>query len=166
MDGNTITVRHTLTRLKGKFFLGTPKTKGSGRMVNIPPELIEDLKAHKQRQDEMGAQFGADWKSVGQVFTNESGDYHSRSLVNAKFQRLLTKNSIQGFTTHDLRHANASLLINAGIPAKMVADHLGHSNTKTTENVYAHVFAASRAKVTETIVNTLRGEFSDAPAQN
>ena len=157
LDENTITVRHTLTRLNGEYFLSTPKTKSSGRVINIPAELSEALKVHKEWQS-TAPQLK---EHIGQVFTNESGGYHSRSLVNAKFQHLLNKHGFPKRTTHDLRHANASVLINAGIPSRVVADHLGHGSTKTLEDVYAHVFAASRARVTETIVNTLRGELSD-----
>lgn len=49
------------------------------------------------------------------------------------------------------RHANASLLINAGVPVKVISEHLGHSNTLTTENIYAHVFSSTRAKASEAI---------------
>ncbi|MCL1855912.1 MAG: tyrosine-type recombinase/integrase [Clostridia bacterium] len=162
MDTGTITIRHTLTRLDGEYFLSTPKTKSSGRVVNIPADLIADLTAHKLWQEERGAAMGASWKHIGQVFTNESGGYHSRSLINAKFQRLLSQHDLPACRTHDLRHANASILINAGVPARVIADHLGHSSTKTTEDIYAHVFAASKAKLAETIISALKGEFMDA----
>jgi integrase len=132
----------------------------SERIVNISQELADELKAHKAEQEKLSWQFGTAWKWQGQVFTNESGDYHDRSLVNAKLQRLLKQHDFPSCHTHDLRHANASLLINAGVLAKIIADHLGHSNTRTTEDVYAHVFAASKAKLTEAIIDALKGEFA------
>lgn len=162
LDKLTITVRHTLTRMNGVFSLNIPKTKSSGRVVNIPEELANDLKAHQAWQAE-APQLR---EHIGQVFTNETGGYHCRNLINAKFQRLLEKYGFDKFTTHDLRHANASVLINAGVPSKVIADHLGHGNTKTTENVYAHVYAATKAKLAGTIVNTLRGELSEGQNGN
>ncbi len=161
LNEGTITVRHTLTRLNHEYSLSTPKTKSSGRVVNIPQELTDALKAHRDRQSEIGQMFGTEWKWVGQVFTSQSGDYHCRSLVNAKFQRFLQQHGFPRCRTHDLRHANASLLINAGVPAKIIAEHLGHSSTRTTEDVYAHVFAASKAKMAETIISVLKNEFAD-----
>jgi integrase len=40
---------------------------------------------------------------------------------------------------HDLRHANASLMLSAHVPMEMLSKLLGHSNPTTTRNIYAHV---------------------------
>ena len=41
---------------------------------------------------------------------------------------------------HDLRHSHASLLINQGCDALMLADRLGHEKVSTTLNTYSHLF--------------------------
>ena len=41
---------------------------------------------------------------------------------------------------HDLRHAAASRLLNAGVDPVMVASILGHGDPGVTLRVYAHVF--------------------------
>ena len=40
---------------------------------------------------------------------------------------------------HGLRHTHCSLLFEAGATLKEVQDRLGHSDIKTTMNIYAHV---------------------------
>lgn len=42
-------------------------------------------------------------------------------------------------TTHGLRHTHCSLLFEAGATLKEVQDRLGHSDIKTTMNIYTHV---------------------------
>jgi integrase len=44
---------------------------------------------------------------------------------------------------HDLRHCAASLLIARGVPVKVVADILGHSQLATTSDLYSHIFPAA-----------------------
>ena len=63
------------------------------------------------------------------------------TYVNTKFKELLKKHDFPNVHIHDLRHANASLLINMGVPVKVISEHLGHCDTRTTENIYAHVFS-------------------------
>ena len=43
-------------------------------------------------------------------------------------------------------YTHASLLINSDVAARVIADRLGHSTTKTTLDTYSHVFAESEVK--------------------
>lgn len=47
----------------------------------------------------------------------------------------------RGATPHSLRHATATLLLEEGVPMKVVAELLGHSSTRITEETYSHVTA-------------------------
>jgi integrase len=75
-----------------------------------------------------------------------NGEYMSKSYINLVFKKLLKKHDFPDVHIHDLRYANASLLINMGVPVKVISEHLGHSNTLTTENIYAHIFNETRTK--------------------
>jgi integrase len=46
------------------------------------------------------------------VFTGMFGNYISSTYVNLQFKRLLRRHDFPDVHIHDLRHANASLLIN------------------------------------------------------
>lgn len=56
---------------------------------------------------------------------------------------------------HSFRHLNASLLINSGVNIRTVSACLGHSQTSTTLNIYAHTFEQANAKAMEAVANAL-----------
>jgi len=154
-EGGTISIRHTLYRVKGKYKLSTPKTRSSERVISMPPELSELLKEQKRWQDQRRHDVDERWIERNTVFTSEYGEYVNLNFVNATFKRLLRRHDFPPLHIHDLRHANASLLINAGVPVKIISDHLGHSDTKTTENFYAHVFNTTKAMAADAISQAL-----------
>jgi len=51
-----------------------------------------------------------------------------------------------------LRHKNKM-----GVPVKALSEHLGHCDTRTTENIYAHVFAETLAQTSDAISQALAG---------
>lgn len=55
-------------------------------------------------------------------------------------------------TMHQLRHAYASILLDAGVSAKDAQPILGHSDVKVTENIYTHILE-SRGKKTVAQIN-------------
>ena len=48
---------------------------------------------------------------------------------------------------HDLRHSHASMLINLGFSADVVADRLGHSNAAMVLSIYGHMYPQRRVEV-------------------
>ena len=52
---------------------------------------------------------------------------------------------------HKLRHANATLLINNGVPLKIVSETLGHSDIQTTANIYSEVLESRKKYVASVI---------------
>lgn len=156
-----ISVSKSLARVRGKSILTAPKTKSSERKVKAPPVLMALLKTHKIWQAERRLALGAMWKNSGQIFTNQKGGYYNGSTLNQQFKKAIKGKGLPPLHIHDLRHANASLLINAGLPTKVVSDHLGHTNTQTTLNIYTHIFEETKAKATEAISAAL-GQFGKA----
>lgn len=154
-EHSTLTVRYSLYRGKGQYKLGTPKTKSSARIISLPPQVMETLAEQMEWQEQRKQDVGSRWIDRGTVFTGEYGEYMNATYVNTKFKELLKKHDFPNVHTHDLRHANASLLINMGVPVKVISEHLGHCDTRTTENIYAHVFAETRAKAADAISQAL-----------
>lgn len=151
----TLIVRFSLYRSKGQYKLGTPKTKSSARVISLPPQVMETLSEQRDWQEQRKEDVGSRWIDRGTVFTGEYGEYMNATYVNTKFKELLKKHDFPNVHIHDLRHANASLLINMGVPVKVISEHLGHCDTRTTENIYAHVFAETRAKAADAISQAL-----------
>jgi integrase len=74
--------------------------------------------------------------------------------VTAAFRNLCRRNGVMGIRLHDLRHAQATQLLAAGVPVRTVSGLLGHANAMTTLNVYAHVLEES-----DELAATVSGEI-------
>ena len=68
---------------------------------------------------------------------------------NQKLDRILKKNELKRITVHGLRHTHCSLLFEAGLPIQEVKERLGHSDIKTTMNIYTHVTKKAKEKSAE-----------------
>lgn len=55
----------------------------------------------------------------------------------------------QGLSTHMFRHTHVALLVEAGVPIKVISERLGHSNTNVTLEVYTHVTKNMKADLRE-----------------
>ncbi len=88
------------------------------------------------------------YKDLGFVFTNSIGNPVHTSKINQKladtvqFIKSNDKYPIKinkRITTHTLRHTHISTLSQMGIPLKAIMDRVGHTDHKTTLQVYSHV---------------------------
>ena len=157
MENCTLVVKYNLYRLNGEYRLTSPKTKRSARLITLPPQVIEIFKEQKAWQEKRRAEVGSRWIERDAVFTGQFGEYMNKTYINTEFKELLKKHDFPDIHIHDLRHANASLLINMGVPVKVISEHLGHCDTRTTENIYAHIFNETLAQTSDAISQALAG---------
>ena len=54
---------------------------------------------------------------------------------------------LERIRVHDLRHSNASMLINMGVDIMEISRRLGHESTKTTWDTYGHLYPDSDKKI-------------------
>ena len=62
----------------------------------------------------------------------------SKNFFNYTLKIVIEKNNLPNISFHDLRHLNASLLVNDGTDIHSVAKRLGHKSVSTTINTYLH----------------------------
>ena len=145
-------VRHTLVKVNGEYIRQSPKTADSTRRIVLPQYIVGLLKQHRARQAEQRFKMGGKWKNADLVFTNKSGGFYLGVNMNNKLKRIIAGTDLpQDLHLHSMRHTHASLLINSDVAARVIADRLGHSTTKTTLDTYSHVFAESEAKAMQAI---------------
>lgn len=155
LDNAVLEVKYNLYRVNGEYKLSSPKTKSSARLIALPPQVVDILREQKVWQEERRTAVGGRWLERGAVFTGQYGEYISKNYLNCEFKKFLKRNGLPDIHIHDLRHANASLLINMGVPVKVISEHLGHCDTRTTENIYAHMFAETMTKASDAISKAL-----------
>lgn len=150
-----ISIRHTLTEVERKRFLTVPKTKSSIRSIKVSQNIIDLLKVHRAEKVKDNLKLGELCEHSEMVFTDPLGRYLSRNNTNAQFKRIVKNTDFPNVSLHSLRHCNATLLINAGVPLKIVSEHLGHCDIGVTANIYAHILESSKAKAAEALDNAL-----------
>lgn len=118
-----------------------PKTAAGRRSVALDPGTVAVLRAHKalRAQDRLiiGTTGSADVDDL--VFTRADGRPYHPERLSRSFKTRVRAAGLPDIRLHDLRHTWATLALQAGIPAKIVQDRLGHSTVAITLNIYSHV---------------------------
>lgn len=147
----TISINHNLADVGGKHYLTTPKTESSIRTIGMSDALAEILMVQKKYIEELSAAIGSSFAHPEMVFTSALGNYRDRNSLNTSFKRFLKSTGYEFLTLHQLRHCNATLLLNSGVDLKIVFEHLGHCDIGVTANIYADVLKSTKTKVADLI---------------
>jgi integrase len=142
LDAGTVEIKQALSFTKDeKYEIKEPKTKRSIRTLGLPQFIIQELRKYKTHCNLLRLNAADLWEG-GQnffLFTGYQGKPLNPTSVKNFWQRFHVKNpQLKYIRIHDLRHTAATLLLNKGLPAKIIADMLGHASITTTMNVYAH----------------------------
>lgn len=130
-------INKTLAKTKDGLKIQTPKTKTSNRLISLDKNTLTVLKKHKLNQKEEIFKKGLEKKDI--VFTSRKNSYISINVVDSTFLALCKKHNLKKIKIHGFRHTHASLLFESGATIKAVQYRLGHSNIKTTMDIYTHV---------------------------
>ena len=82
------------------------------------------------------------WEQYGLVFCRENGEPEHHRSVLARFQRALAEAGLPKRRFHDIRHTAVTLGLEAGIALTTISERVGHSDYRTTKNVYGHITEA------------------------
>ena len=152
LETGMLFIRHTLVRVGGEYIRQEPKTDDSTRRIVLPEYIVDLLKRHRAEQAKRRLRSAGTWINPELVFTNQSGGFYLGGNINNKLKRVIAGTGLpQNLHLHSFRHTHASLLINSDVAARVIADRLGHSTTKTTLDTYSHVFAESEARAMQAI---------------
>jgi len=169
-EKNVIYIRRTLAYIRKKggqrggkgtqsqFQLQTPKTEAGERYVVMPTALRTLLMEYKQTQADEKKAKGDAWNPYDMLFLTENGNFYGEQYLNAKFKKLARKLGLpDDVHLHSLRHTTASLLINSDVSPKLIAEQLGHSSASITQDIYSHIFKASKARAAQALDIALGG---------
>ena len=160
-ENNIFHINHTvvLTSVNGKRTLVTKdaaKTDATIRSMPLSADIKKQLLEIKCIQDNNPKRrkknYNNQWSDY--LMVTENGDLISPDYVTDTFGRLIKKNKMRHIRFHDLRHTCASLLLNKGkgkVTMKDIQEWLGHSDYKTTANIYAHLDLSSKYSSLETL---------------
>ena len=143
-----------------------PKTKTSFRTVTFPHFLNARLKQLRQEARERRLLFGDTWQGNDWVFTQDNGKmlcystpYQAlKDSINRYNARCAQSERLPNIPFHGLRHTSATLLIASKQDLKTVSNRLGHAQTSTTMNIYAHALQDNDKKATNALESILKNE--------
>ena len=73
------------------------------------------------------------------MFTQADGRPVDPDAITKDFSDVVKWTGLPHLTVHGLRHAHATMLLEAGVNPKVVSERLSHSSIAVTMDVYAHV---------------------------
>jgi integrase len=138
LGAGRLAVRRTLVAVEGKAAWSEPKTAASRRVVSLDPETVAGLRDHRRRQLEERMAVGGGYRDQGLVFATVAGEPLHPDYVSNVFDRLVKASGVRRIRLHDLRHTAATVLLERGVPLKVVTERLGHSSTRITADLYQH----------------------------
>ena len=147
-DNKLISINRTYQRIGGKDVFTSPKTRKSKRKIPIPDFLCQELSDYIQSRYMLDA--------------DERLFPITKSYLSHEMIRGCKNTGVKKIRIHDIRHSHASLLINQGCDALMLADRLGHEKVSTTLNTYSHLFPHKQQELVHSL-ESLQATDSPTP---
>ena len=142
----------------------TTKNDTSQRSIKAPAAAMQMLKDYRAWQNEQIMRIGDRWQHHDRLFTTAEGKPIHPDTITRWFHAFIKQNNLPNITIHSLRHTNATLMINSGVPITTIAARLGHANPSTTTKIYTHAIKSADAAAAETLddifsSNTISGQI-------
>lgn len=138
---------------KNEIIFKKTKSESSNRIVSLSDIPISALRKHKKLQNEQKLKIGENYTDNNLVFAREDGSPIHPSSFSRQFGRFIRSTELPHIRLHDLRHTNATMLMNLGVPPKVVSERLGHANISITLDTYSHVLKDKQAEAAEKMDN-------------
>jgi integrase len=113
-----------------------PKTKAGWRVIAVPPEIVSLV---TRRIDDPNIATDV------VIFPSPLGRIRNRSNTTADLRRALDRLGFEWVSSHTFRKTVVTRLDDAGLSARMIADHVGHARPSMTQDTYMGRNVASSA---------------------
>jgi integrase len=146
LDAGTVEIRSTVVRIKGHGLRIKPKPKSRAgyRKLQLPSWVVEMVRRRR---------IEATPNEWGVVFTSPTGLLRDPSNTQADLRDVFARLGYPWVTSHVFRKTAATLLDEAGVSARKIADQLGHSQVSVTQDFYrgSKIASEDAARVLEII---------------
>lgn len=137
------------------------KTRWSRRDLDLPGRLVEQLRAHRERQGIERERKGGAWREHGLIFPSAIGTPITPRNLARHHKQLLRRAGLPARRSHDLRHTAAPLMFARELEATTVQRVLGHSSIAITNDVYIHLTPKAKKRTAEIMDEFLRAPRED-----
>lgn len=155
LDRKVLRVSATLAHVGGEYAFTPPKTSRARRSVDLPAFVIAYLRRRYKDQLQQRMAMRDVWIDTDVVLDNGIGEPLAPWTASADFRRITKELELPRTRFHDLRHAHATRLFEAGVGPKAVSERLGHSSTSFTMDVYSAVIPSLGRAAADAIEDVL-----------
>lgn len=75
----------------------------------------------------------------------------SRRAIGGRFDTICKQAGVPHYRFHDLRHANASVMLALGVPDKYAMERMGHATNNMLKTVYQHTMKSKQEEVADVV---------------
>jgi integrase len=125
--------------------------------VPLDTLTLATLRTWKAHQAAERLAWGRAWADSGYVFTREDGEALHPGFVTKRFREAVAATSLPRIRLHDLRHTCATLMLAAGVHAKVVQERLGHATISQTLDIYSHTTPSLHSGAAEKLAAIVDG---------
>ena len=124
-------------------------------MLALSESAVQALRRHRLAQQEHRLQFGPVFEDHDLVFPSTTGTFLSPFNFHRDWKKITAEANVK-MRFHDLRHASATMALDAGVNARVLSDRLGHADPSVTLNIYTHTVSGQDRDAAESIAAALR----------
>lgn len=170
LDQARLSIRRSVGVVKakgeGERIVEGPTKSARARVIDLDPDTVELLRRWRVERAGLSLHLARD---EALIFGTLEGEY----LHPERFSRLFNDKQAQScrqlggkvnehtvppaIHLHDLRHTHATLLLQAGVPVKVVSERLGHATVMITLEIYTHVMPGMQAEAAATFAAIVGG---------
>ena len=135
----------------------------------IPRTVLDIAKQYKKEQLQYRLSLGDQWIETNHIFIQWNGlqmhpdtPYNSFKKIIKRYNDTITndEDKLPNIPLHGLRHTSATLLISDNVDVRTVSARLGHSQTSTTMNIYAHALKEMDTKAANSLENLIKSNHN------
>lgn len=135
-----IKITKTQSNGNNRLVVQTTKTENSDREVYVDSKTLAILRHWKQEQRIELFAFGFNSDEHNQlVFASRKNEMHNPNKARVWLRQICKRYDLKPIPIHGFRHTYATLAIEGGIQPKQLQEQLGHSDIKTTLDIYTSV---------------------------
>lgn len=132
IKGTSLNIRRAIVDADGIAVEKNTKTYSSTRTIEMPDKIALLIEKSNDGASEYVVKLSA-------------------QAIYKRFVRICEKNGLPHFRFHDLRHANASIMLALGVPDKYAMERMGHATNNMLKTVYQHTLSSEKDAISKTV---------------
>lgn len=131
-----LTVAGSRSTYHNKTVAGDTKTDSGRRTIPLGADVVAFLADWREQQRDQRRRLGREWHGEDLICTGPKGGPICYSSLEHAHRRLVAAAGLPHISLYTLRHSMVSILKDAGVDSRTVADLAGHRSASTTEDHY------------------------------